>query len=67
MLALIHGLLDPLPPDQVRQAEIKICEMAADQLPQICSDITAGKKLSETMQQEILAECRNVLTGNEKA
>ncbi len=66
MLALIHGLFDPLPPDQVGRAEKKICAMAARQLPQICADITAGKELTEPMQQEILTECRNALAEDEK-
>ncbi|MEA1922611.1 MAG: F0F1 ATP synthase subunit alpha [Pseudomonadota bacterium] len=67
MLALVNGLFDPLPPDQVAAAEKKICEMAASRLPQICANITAGKKLSETMQEEILTECRSLIAKDEKA
>jgi len=66
MLALIHGLFDPIPPEQVGQAEKKICEMAADRLPRICADIRAGKKLTEAMQDEILTECRIILAVTEK-
>ncbi len=66
MLALVNGLFDSLPPDQVAQAEKKICEMAASRLPQICADITAGGKLTTTMQEEILKECRNLLDEAEK-
>ena len=66
MLALVHGLFDPFPPEQVGQAEEKICEMAAGRLPQICADISTGKELSDAMQKEILAECRHVLAGDEK-
>jgi len=67
MLALIEGLLDPLPLEQIGPTEKKICAMAARNLPQICADITAGKKLSAAMQETILTECRKLLAENEKA
>ncbi len=67
MLALIDGLLDPLPLEQVAQAEKEICEMASSLLPHICADISAGKKLTEAMQKEILTKCRNILAVGEKA
>ncbi len=66
MLALTNGLFDAIAPEQIGQAEEKICEMAGSHLSQICADITAGKKLTSTMQNEILTECRSILAVYEK-
>jgi F-type H+-transporting ATPase subunit alpha len=64
LLAASEGLLDAVDPDNVVGAEEIIRKAVVDSLPEICSRIETGHKLSDESREVLLKTAREVLGAN---
>ena len=59
LLAINEGVLDSVPLEKIREAEIAIRNTLMEQLSSICDRINSGDPLSSEMKQELLQKCQD--------
>ncbi len=59
LLAVNEGVLDQVPLERIKEAEIAIRQTVIEELPTICDRIESGEPLSNQIKVELLNKCQN--------
>lgn len=62
MIALNHGLFDPIEVEQLHRAEQRLTDAVKRDLPQICERITSGQKLDDRQLAAIIEKGRKTIS-----
>ncbi len=63
LLAATEGLFDDIHPDDVAEAEERVCRTVRAEVPEICDRITGGAKLDEEHRAALIEVMRGALSG----
>ena len=66
LLAVTEGVFDHLPPDKIAGFEQGICKAVSEELPELCTRIQSGDKLSEEERNALMRAARKVIEEEKK-